>query len=132
MKPCTQCGKCCLYDRYMNTLQIDGEDVKRWRRQRRYDILAHIEVMGVSKADPWADAWFTKAGHEVRRCPFVRKLRGTDRYTCTIYDTRPQVCREYPQDVRQMRGIECEMLEPGDTDADLDRLMGRSPTNAND
>jgi len=108
---------------YMNTLDIDGADVKRWRRQGRYDILAHIEVIGRTKADPWADAWFTKAGNSVKRCPFVRKVRGTDRYTCTIYDTRPQVCRSYPHSVDQMAADGCEMLEPGDTDADIARII---------
>lgn len=132
MKACTQCGKCCTNEMYMNTLEIDGVDVKRWRRQGRDDILAHIEVIGRTKADPWADAWFTKAGNSVKGCPFVRKIRGADRYTCTIYDTRPQVCRSYPHSVDQMAAAGCEMLEPGDTDADVDRFMGRPPTIAND
>ena len=131
MRACTQCGKCCKDGMYMNTLQIDGVDVKRWRRQGRTDILARIEVMGLTKADPWADAWFTKSGNEVKQCPFVRKIRGTDRYTCTIYDTRPKVCRGYPYGIDQMEAIGCEMLEPGDTDDDLAQMM-RRPTIAND
>lgn len=132
MMACTQCGKCCTDERYMNTLQIDGVDVKRWRRQGRWDILAHVAVMGTTKADPWADAWFTKSGDEVKRCPFVRKIRGTDRFTCTIYDTRPTVCRGYPYSVDQMAAIGCEMLEPSDTDETVDVFMGRRPTIANE
>jgi Fe-S-cluster containining protein len=28
-------------------------------------------------------------------CPFVRKVRNQNRYLCTIYETRPKVCRNY-------------------------------------
>ena len=47
--------------------------------------------------DPWADLWVDREndGTERSRCPFVRKVRNQPRYLCTIYDTRPQVCRDY-------------------------------------
>lgn len=75
----------------MNTLEIDGVDIKRWKRQGRGDILAHVFIMGLTKSDPWADAWFTKSGQSVQRCPFVRKIRGQDRYQCTIYERRLRI-----------------------------------------
>jgi Fe-S-cluster containining protein len=129
MKPCTQCGKCCTNERWMNTLEATGDDVKRWRRQKRYDILQHAFVLG-PKDNPFADLWVTPDGNDVRRCPFVRKIRGVPRHTCTIYDTRPQVCRDFPFYADQRR--DCEMIEPGDTNDDVDRFMGRPPTIAKD
>ena len=71
--PCTNCGKC-------------------WRRG---DILRFAAVLG-EPDDPYADLWVDRfAGVERERCPFVRKVRGQNRYLCTIYETRPQVCRDY-------------------------------------
>ena len=92
--PCTMCGKCCTNPSYMGTLQASGDDVKRWRREGRDDILRFAVVLGSAK-DPWADLWIDERGVERMRCPFVRKVRGQPRYRCTIYETRPQVCRDY-------------------------------------
>jgi Fe-S-cluster containining protein len=95
MKGCTNCGKCCTSASYMGSLIATGEDVKRWMREGRDDILEWVAVMGCMD-DPWADLWINaNTGVEVGRCPFVRKVRGTNRYLCRIYDTRPQVCRDY-------------------------------------
>jgi|SRR6516164_8874653 len=108
--PCTNCGKCCTNPAFMGTLQATGEDVKRWRRQRRHDILRFASVLGPPE-DPWADLWVDdeRDGLEHERCPFVRKVRGQPRYLCTIYETRPQVCRDYepwaPDSI-------CEVVEP--------------------
>jgi Fe-S-cluster containining protein len=78
----------------MGTLQATGEDVKRWRREGRQDILRFASVLGPSD-DPSADLWVDEEGLGRERCPFVRKVRGQPRYLCTIYETRPQVCRDY-------------------------------------
>jgi Fe-S-cluster containining protein len=91
--PCTNCGRCCTNESYMGNLQATGADVRRWRRQGRYDILHFAEIMGPPQ-DPWADLWIDQSGDR-ERCPFVRKVRGQNRYMCTIYDTRPKVCRNY-------------------------------------
>jgi uncharacterized protein len=100
--PCTNCGKCCTNPSFMGTLTATVDDVKRWRREGRRDIL-RFEDGG----DLWVDR---ETGDERSRCPFVRKVRGQNRYLCTIYETRPQVCRDYvpwsgePNDV-------CEVVE---------------------
>ena len=77
----------------MGSLQATGEDVKRWQREGRQDILRFAFVMG-EPSDPWADLWID-GDRERERCPFVRKVRGSNRYLCSIYETRPQVCRDY-------------------------------------
>jgi uncharacterized protein len=93
--PCTNCGKCCTNPSFMGTLSATGDDVKRWRRERRHDILRFASVLG-DRADPYADLWVDEeTGNERERCPFVRKVRGQNRYLCTIYETRPKVCRDY-------------------------------------
>lgn len=125
MKACTQCGRCCTHSGFMGSLQASGSDVKRWRRQGRYDILKWVAILG-GPADPWGDLWIDPDGHERGRCPFVRKIRNQEKYTCTIYDTRPEACREYPLAVSHMLTVNCEMLDPGDTDADVDRFMNRT------
>jgi Fe-S-cluster containining protein len=79
----------------MGTLQATGDDVKRWRREKRRDILRFAYLLG-PPADPVADLWIDQErGTERERCPFVRKVPGQHRYMCRIYDTRPQVCRDY-------------------------------------
>jgi Fe-S-cluster containining protein len=49
----------------------------------------------IERRNPWADLWVDEeTGIERERCPFVRKVRGQQRYLCTIYETRPQTCRD--------------------------------------
>jgi Fe-S-cluster containining protein len=94
----------------MESLGITDEDMGRWREQGRSDILAQVgQYMSWKSRGP---------------CPFAHEI-GDDRYTCAIYDTRPHTCREYPVAVIHMTFVDCEMLEPGDTDADVARFMGR-------
>ena len=117
MKACTQCGRCCTNPHFMLTLSADVEDVGRWYLQERWDILQYLEP-------PLLDLWISPTtGDELPRCPFVRKRRGQDVYDCRIYETRPTVCRNYPSNVSHMKAVDCEMLEDGDTTADVRRFM---------
>jgi Fe-S-cluster containining protein len=80
---------------YMGSLQATGEDVKRWRREDRDDILKWAAIVG-DEEDPWAAPWISsQTEEEAGRCPFVRKDRNLPTYRCTIYETRPQVCHDY-------------------------------------
>jgi Fe-S-cluster containining protein len=94
MKECTRCGKCCTNASFMGTLSATGDDVKRWTAECRWDILRFVWALG-NADNPWGDLWVDEAGIEKSRCPFVRKDRGKPTYRCTIYETRPQVCRNY-------------------------------------
>lgn len=93
-KPCSRCGKCCTHAGYMGSLSATPEDVKRWRREGRDDILRFVAIIGSGK-NPSADLWVTPDGIEKLRCPFVRKDPNKPTYRCTIYETRPEVCRDY-------------------------------------
>jgi Fe-S-cluster containining protein len=78
----------------MGTLQASGDDVKRWMAERRWDILKYAYVLG-REDDPFADLWVKPNGDEAERCPFVRKDANKSTYRCLIYETRPEVCRNY-------------------------------------
>jgi Fe-S-cluster containining protein len=102
---CTRCGKCCLDEQYMTTLSATSEDVKRWCREARYDILEYVARVGQLGNDLWV-----KDGVELSRCPFVRKDRAKLTYHCTIYETRPAACRGYPYSAKQMLELGCEIV----------------------
>jgi Fe-S-cluster containining protein len=97
-RACTRCGKCCTNPHFMGTLSATAADVARWLAERRWDILqwASIMPLGAPGTEPGgADLWVDADHNEARRCPFVRKDRGRPTYRCTIYETRPEVCRDY-------------------------------------
>jgi Fe-S-cluster containining protein len=104
---CTRCGKCCLNEDYMGTLEASRADVGRWRRQKRHDILWYV----LSISDRQHDLWIKPDGTECSRCPFVRKDRNKPTHSCRIYDTRPEICREYPGSYAQMKDIGCEIID---------------------
>lgn len=93
-RPCNQCGKCCTNPGYMGNLTATGADVKRWMKEEREDILKFVAILG-SLDNPYADLWVTADGDEKERCPFVRKDKNKPTYRCTIYETRPEICRQY-------------------------------------
>ena len=85
---CKRCGKCCLAA--VNALIADA-DIARWRRKGRDDIL---HIIGNAHA-VWAGDHLVSAqdGRDLYGCPF---LKWEDRhFTCTIYETRPEVCRGF-------------------------------------
>lgn len=110
-KSCTQCGRCCTNADFMERIGISKPDTDRWQREGRTDILARLGE----------DAGWKSAGP----CPFLVPA-GDQRLVCSIYETRPATCREYPMAVAHMRWVDCEMLEPGDTDEDVARFMAKS------
>jgi len=106
--PCTNCGKCCTNPSYMGSLSATAEDVARWNEEGRDDILRFVREL----APGWgADLWVDENDRERERCPFVRKVRGSKRYLCRIYETRPQVCRDY---VAWSEHTICEEVDDGE------------------
>jgi len=86
--PCKRCGKCCLADMIAYVMQ---EDLDRWDSEGRQDILHIIE----NERAVWVGDHLISScnGRYIHGCPFL-KWEG-DLYTCTIYETRPMVCRDY-------------------------------------
>ena len=86
---CIQCGQCCLElsDAYSTTAY--EEDMDRWEKERRWDILDY--VVG-------SDLWISpRTGQDVTRCPWLRKLPKKNEYICRIHNTKPRQCRDYPK-----------------------------------
>jgi len=86
-KACARCGKCCMAD--MSTF-ADDEDIARWRSEGRDDILASLD----SGEKFWAgDRIVLSGGGRLSSCSFLKRENGLT--CCSIYDTRPKVCREF-------------------------------------
>ena len=115
---CTACGKCCTQAHYMRSLPASADDVARWRREEREDILEYLDVVGIELYELWF-----KDGEPLQDCPFVKKKRGKNIYQCAIYETRPEVCRKYPVKARQMVELGCEIVGEIERVADLIRQV---------
>ena len=58
--------------------------------------------------------WIPQADEYFARCPWLQKSPDGKKFTCDIYDDRPEDCRHYPVDIAQMVHDDCEMLERRD------------------
>ncbi len=85
---CLRCGTCCLADMIACA---DAEDVRRWKRAGREDILHIID----NERAVWMGDHLVSArdGRELHHCPFLEWVDG--RCSCAIYEVRPRVCAEY-------------------------------------
>ncbi len=91
---CQRCGACCLHYWW---LSAQPEDIDRWELEGREDILQYADLdlyLMIGETDLWISP---ETGEELSRCPFLRKVRNQPVYRCKIYDTRPVVCRRFPQ-----------------------------------
>ncbi len=85
---CSRCGKCCLADMIA---YVTSEDLNRWKKENRQDILHIIE----NEQAVWMGDHFisSRTGRPIYGCPFLEVKDGL--FTCSIYETRPRVCRDY-------------------------------------
>jgi len=85
---CERCGKCCLAD---FVAYVHDEDIDRWQRDGRDDILQMIR----REHALWMGAHLVCAddGRYLRGCLFL-SFEGNF-YRCSIYEARPRVCRDY-------------------------------------
>lgn len=85
---CKCCGKCCFVDL---TAYAEQEDFDRWRKENRQDILEMIKHRHLV----WAGDRMvsSETGDYPRECPFL--YSSGDVFLCSIYETRPMVCRNY-------------------------------------
>ncbi len=119
MKPCNQCGKCCI--KYGDGgLVATSEEIAWWETHRPH-IARYVRANQI-----WMDP---ESGEQLKRCPWLEVSADGKLYSCAIYLDRPADCRHYPVNVSQMVVDECEMLEVRDLlDTDraqqkLDRMM---------
>jgi Fe-S-cluster containining protein len=85
---CRACGLCC--ELYGDALAAEESDLSRWRREGREDLLRRVGEGGSLWNDP-------VSGDPLPACPF---LRYTDAggALCSIHETKPDMCRDYPGD----------------------------------
>jgi len=102
---CLCCGKCCFVDL---AAYAHKEDFARWRAQGRLDILEIIEHRHLI----WAGDRMISAdtGDYPRECPFL--YNEGNKWLCSIYETRPKVCREYQPGSSPL----CPQWKPGQND----------------
>jgi Fe-S-cluster containining protein len=92
---CRQCGRCCRTLDYHH--DVEAEDVKMWRSLGRTDILRWVETAVQKDEDVSYRIWVVPGTRELApRCPFLKKEPTTNHWTCTIHDTKPLICRNYP------------------------------------
>lgn len=104
MNECNQCGKCCI--KYGNGgLSATKQDIEDWE-------LYHPEVFSfVSEGQIWMDP---ETETKLDYCPWLSQSPDGKKYTCDIYDIRPEDCRQYPVLLSDMITDACEMLEEKD------------------
>jgi Fe-S-cluster containining protein len=88
---CIRCGKCCLADMTAFVSGIEEEDIKRWKNEGRYDILHIID----NEHSLWAGDHIISSqdGRYIHGCHFLSW--DEEHYSCSIYETRPIVCRNF-------------------------------------
>jgi len=90
---CQQCGKCCK--KYVGVLKSTVDDIERWKREGREDILKYVYIFEIDGYVLGGDLWFDpRTGRELSKCPFLK--RDKDKMVCLIHDTKPNICREFP------------------------------------
>lgn len=104
---CIRCGRCCGWD----GRHVYSEDIIKWIKQRRYDILSHVicpeqsrnKVMSCGNHllyfDQRKPCQKCHGGDIIPsnggKCPFIAKVRNRPYYRCTIQDSKPRECSEY-------------------------------------
>lgn len=124
---CQRCGKCCL--QLGGALSATQSDVERWKEENRWDILAYIDYIECKvcpqckKGAPPEQLYCTNCGNKLKRevmaadlwfdpetreelseCPFLTRIADPNKYECSIHETKPKWCRDFPISV----STECE------------------------
>lgn len=88
---CRRCGNCCHVDM---AAYVSLEDVRRWEKEGRRDILDHVCDNDVT----WSrDSIVNKFGSNIKTCLMscvYLQWHGSSA-SCAIYETRTKVCRSY-------------------------------------
>lgn len=106
---CIQCGHCCLDLSGAFSTSADEEDIARWKKEKRWDILEY--VVGT-------DLWISPiTGEDVTRCPWLRKLPKKNKYICRIHETKPKHCRDYPKSKKHAKRTGCNGFKVNSKDS---------------
>ena len=89
---CLRCGKCCKGTKWITNIELRlvWEDIERWRKQGRDDILKYVYVYeGLG-----GDIFDKKTFKRFSKCPFLKKEGRI--YSCSIHETKPLGCKLFP------------------------------------
>lgn len=88
---CKHCGKCC---KKLFGFKATEEDVKRWKKEYRKDILKWVFIFEHEGKFIFADFGVNrKTGYEPTKCPFLEKRQNM--FFCKIHDTKPSICKNF-------------------------------------
>jgi Fe-S-cluster containining protein len=101
---CVQCGHCCLDLSGAYQTSVPETDIKRWKREQRFDILEWVGPF-----EGMDEIWISpRTGEYVNRCPWLRKLPKQNKYICRIHGTKPEHCRNFPKSKRHALDNDCK------------------------
>jgi len=83
---CACCGDCCAS--FGGHLHASKRDLARWQREGRDDLLSRVNRLDWIWVDP-------ETKQLLDPCPFLQPL-DEQRRVCSINDTKPDICRDYP------------------------------------
>ena len=89
---CLRCGKCCKRTKWITNIELRlvWEDIERWRKEGRDDILKYVYVFeGLG-----GDFFDKKTFKRFSKCPFLKKEGKI--YSCSIHETKPRGCGLFP------------------------------------
>ena len=92
---CGSCRKCCINTR----IKICQEDIDRWKKEQRYDIILCLE-------NYFGFGVFLIHKKNSEECIFLDNKKG-----CTIHSTRPILCRKFPLGQIHVKRFNC-LLDP--------------------
>jgi len=123
LKECNSCGKCCIKYGGDGGLSASKVDLEMWELFRP-DIFSYVKG---------GELWFDpESGRQLAACPWLKHESDNNKYSCAIYDDRPEDCRHYPSRIEEMITDACEMIEVQDlrnskkAQSSLDKLMADS------
>lgn len=117
-KECERCGACCM----AFAVTLNDKDLEREPRLREHIIpqdklLEHVQKGFVSK---YNEKFAMSQNKE--RCPFLEQDDEDEACYCTIYETRPHICRRFVASLITCRVARLELLGYNIKDA-MDRAL---------
>lgn len=119
---CKRCGHCCLDLHNAYETQAAPEDVARWQRESRHDVLAFVDAIPSWEQAAVYDIWINpEDGDEVNRCPWLFTESDDGVYSCLIHKTKPRQCRDFPRSREHAKKTGCRGFVAHEADT------GRAP-----
>ena len=110
---CDLCGKCCVSLGPLITIerQLNEQDYYCRSKIDNSLFLAHVDpAYSEEISDEFAAEDAAHSGQEKKPCRFLRKNRQGEGILCTVYSTRPKICRDfrcYRMLIRNHEGAVC-------------------------